>query len=114
MKSAEILILSAVRTPMGGFLGDLLTCTAPRLGAAAIAAAVARAGVEADQVGEAVMGCVLAAGVGQAPARQAVRFAGLPDSVTATTVNKVCGSGMKAIMIAADQLDLDSPTLRKP
>ena len=106
MKSAEILILSAVRTPMGGFLGDLLTCTAPRLGAAAIAAAVARAGVEADQVGEAVMGCVLAAGVGQAPARQAVRFAGLPDSVAATTVNKVCGSGMKAIMIAADQLAL--------
>ena len=90
MKSAEILILSAVRTPMGGFLGDLLTCTAPRLGAAAIAAAVARAGVEADQVGEAVMGCVLAAGVGQAPARQAAtlsaRFLGFtPESSAAST-----------------------------
>ena len=106
MKSAELLILSAIRTPLGGFQGDLLACTAPRLGAAAIAAAVERAGVEADRVGEAVMGCVLPAGVGQAPARQAARFAGLPDSVPATTVNKVCGSGMKAIMIAADQLEL--------
>jgi acetyl-CoA C-acetyltransferase len=106
MKSAELLILSAVRTPIGALQGDLAACTAPRLGAAAIAAAVARAGIEASDVGEAVMGCVLPAGVGQAPARQAVRFAGLPDSVPATTVNKVCGSGMKAIMIAADQLAL--------
>jgi acetyl-CoA C-acetyltransferase len=106
MKSAELMVLSAVRTPLGGFQGDLSTCTGPRLGAAAIAAAVARSGVVADDIGEAVMGCVLAAGVGQAPARQAVRFAGLPDGVPATTVNKVCGSGMKAIMIAADQLAL--------
>ncbi|HEY0281881.1 MAG TPA: acetyl-CoA C-acyltransferase [Rhizomicrobium sp.] len=106
MKSGELLILSAVRTPMGGFQGELSACSGPRLGAAAIAAAIARAGLEAGQIGEAVMGCVLAAGVGQAPARQAARFAGLPDSVPATTVNKVCGSGMKAIMIAADQLAL--------
>ncbi|MDE2135088.1 MAG: acetyl-CoA C-acyltransferase [Alphaproteobacteria bacterium] len=106
MKTIDLLILSAVRTPMGGFQGDLSACAGPRLGAAAIAAAVARAGLGGDDIGEAVMGCVLPAGVGQAPARQAVRFAGLPDSVPATTVNKVCGSGMKAIMVAADLLAL--------
>jgi acetyl-CoA C-acetyltransferase len=106
MKPAETLILSAVRTPLGGFQGDLAACTAPKLGAAVIAAAVARAGIAKEDVGEAFMGCVLPAGVGQAPARQAVRYAGLPDGVPATTVNKVCGSGMKAIMIAADVLAL--------
>ena len=104
MRSGETLILSAVRTPLGSFQGDLAACTAPRLGAAAIAAAVTRAGIAKEDVGEAFMGCVLPAGVGQAPARQAARYAGLPDGVAATTINKVCGSGMKAIMIAADAL----------
>ncbi|MDE1937583.1 MAG: acetyl-CoA C-acyltransferase [Alphaproteobacteria bacterium] len=106
MAASDIVILSAARTPIGGFQGDLATRTAPELGAVAIAAAVARASIEPEIIGEAVMGCVLPAGVGQAPARQAARFAGLPDRVSATTVNKVCGSGMKAIMIAADQLAL--------
>ena len=91
---------------MGSFQGELAACTAPQLGAAAIAAAVARAGISADDLHETVMGCVLPAGVGQAPARQAARFAGVPDSVPATTVSKVCGSGMKAIMVASDQLAL--------
>ena len=106
MRSSEVVILSAVRTPMGSFQGELAACTAPQLGAAAIAAAVARAGISADDLHETVMGCVLPAGVGQAPARQAARFAGVPDSVPATTVSKVCGSGMKAIMVASDQLAL--------
>ncbi|MDE2265922.1 MAG: acetyl-CoA C-acyltransferase [Alphaproteobacteria bacterium] len=106
MAASDIVILSAARTPIGGFQGDLATRTAPELGAVAITAAVARASIEPEIIGEAVMGCVLPAGVGQAPARQAARFAGLPDRVSATTVNKVCGSGMKAIMIAADQLAL--------
>lgn len=102
----DVVILGAARTPMGSFQGELAAATAPELGATAIAAAVKRAGVESTEIQEAVMGCVLTAGVGQAPARQAVRLAGLPDSTSATTVNKVCGSGMKAIMVAADQLAL--------
>ena len=102
----DIVILASARTPMGGFQGELASCTGPELGAAAISAAIARAGIGADDVQETVMGCVLPAGVGQAPARQAARFAGVPDRAPATTVNKVCGSGMKAIMIAADQLAL--------
>jgi len=106
MQIPEILILSAVRTPMGGFQGEFAALAGPQLGAAAIAAAIARAGIESGAVEETLMGCVLPAGVGQAPARQAARLAGVPDSVPATTVSKVCGSGMKAIMIAADQLAL--------
>ena len=102
----DIVILASARTPMGGFQGELALCTGPELGAAAISAAISRAGIEAGDVQESVMGCVLPAGVGQAPARQAARLAGVPDSVPATTVNKVCGSGMKAIMVAADQLAL--------
>lgn len=102
----DILILAAARTPMGAFQGELAACTGPELGAAAISAAVARAGIEAGDIQETVMGCVLPAGVGQAPARQAARFAAIPDAVPATTVNKVCGSGMKAIMMIADQLAL--------
>lgn len=102
----EIVILASARTPVGGFQGDLATATAPELGAAAISAAIGRAGLAPGEVEETVMGCVLPAGLGQAPARQASRFAGVPDSTPATTVNKVCGSGMKAIMIAADQLAL--------
>ena len=104
--TSNVVILSAARTPLGGFQGELSACTGPQLGATAIKAAVSRAGIGAGDVNEAIMGCVLPAGVGQAPARQAARFGGLPDGVPATTVNKVCGSGMKAIMIAMDQLAL--------
>ena len=106
MKSPEVFILSAARTPMGAFQGELAPLSGPQLGAAAIAAAIARSGVDSGAVQEVLMGCVLPAGVGQAPARQAARFAGMPDHVSATTVSKVCGSGMKAIMIAMDQLAL--------
>lgn len=102
----EAVILSAARTPMGGFQGELTGKTAPELGAAAIAAAVSRAGLKPEDINETLMGNVLSAGIGQAPARQASRFAGLPDSVPCTTISKVCGSGMKAVMIAADQLAL--------
>jgi acetyl-CoA C-acetyltransferase len=102
--SAEIVILSAARTPMGGFQGELTGSTAPQLGATAIKAAVERAGLKPSDIQETIMGCVLPAGLGQAPARQAGRYAGLPDGVPATTVNKVCGSGMKAVMLAADEL----------
>jgi acetyl-CoA C-acetyltransferase len=100
----DIFITGAARTPMGGFQGELSGLTGPQLGAAAIRAAVARAGVKAEEVDEAYMGCVLPAGVGQAPARQASIHGGLPNTVPCTTVNKVCGSGMKALMLAADQL----------
>ena len=106
MSVAQTVILSAIRTPMGGFQGELAPLSAPQLGAAAIAAALARSGIAPGDVGETVMGCVLSAGLGQAPARQASRFAALPDSVTCTTISKVCGSGMKAIMIGADQVAL--------
>ncbi len=100
----DIFITGAARTPMGGFQGELSGLTGPQLGAAAIRAAVARAGAKAEEVDEAYMGCVLPAGVGQAPARQASIHGGLPNTVPCTTVNKVCGSGMKAVMFAADQL----------
>ena len=104
--SAEdpIVIVGMARTPMGGFQGALSGLTAPELGAAAISAALARAGVSGDVVEEVVFGCVLPAGQGQAPARQATLGAGLPLSSGATTVNKMCGSGMKAAMIAHDLL----------
>ncbi|RVU39582.1 acetyl-CoA C-acyltransferase [Hwanghaeella grinnelliae] len=101
-----IVICSARRTPLGAFTGALSPLPAPVLGAAAIAAALEDAGVDPGSVGEVMMGCVLTAGQGQAPARQAARMAGLPDHVGATTVNKVCGSGMKTIMTAADLLSL--------
>ncbi len=104
MISTAIVIASAARTPMGGFQGELSGLTAPQLGSAAIKAAVVRAGIAAGDVGEVLMGNVLPAGVGQAPARQAALGAGVPDGVPCTTVSKVCGSGMKAIMIAADAL----------
>src|SRR5579862_8123185 len=104
MAMAETVILSGARTPMGAFQGELSSKSAPQLGAVAIAAALERAEVAPEQVEETLMGCVLPAGVGQAPARQASRHAGLPDSVPCTTISKVCGSGMKAVMIGADQL----------
>ncbi len=99
-----IVIVSGARTPMGSFQGSLASSTAPQLGAVAIRAAVARAGVPADQINEVLMGCVLPAGQGQAPARQAARYGGLPDSVPCTTVNKMCGSGMKTVMMAYEAL----------
>jgi acetyl-CoA C-acetyltransferase len=100
----DIFVTGAARTPMGGFQGELSGLTAPQLGAAAIRAAVARAGAKPEDIDEAYMGCVLPAAVGQAPARQASIHGGLPNTVPCTTVNKVCGSGMKALMLAADQL----------
>ncbi|NMG75828.1 acetyl-CoA C-acetyltransferase [Aromatoleum diolicum] len=99
-----VVIVSAARTPMGGFQGDLSGLSGPQLGAVAIKAAVERAGINPEQVQEVLMGCVLPAGVGQAPARQAALGAGLPLSAGCTTVSKVCGSGMKATMLAHDLL----------
>ena len=99
-----IVIVSGARTPMGSFQGSLASSTAPELGAVAIRAAVARAGMPADEITEVLMGCVLPAGQGQAPARQAARYGGLPDSVPCTTVNKMCGSGMKTVMMAYEAL----------
>lgn len=100
----DIYILSAARTPMGGFQGDFSGVTAPQLGAVAVKAALARAGLTGADIGETLMGNVLPAGLGQAPARQASLGAGIPDSVPCTTISKVCGSGMKAIMIGADAI----------
>jgi acetyl-CoA C-acetyltransferase len=100
----EVYIVSAVRTPIGSFGGALKEISATRLGAIAIKAAVDRAGIQPDQVNEVLMGCVLQANLGQAPARQAARYAGLPDNVVCTTVNKVCASGMKAIAQGAQSI----------
>jgi acetyl-CoA C-acetyltransferase len=99
-----IVIVAAARTPIAAFQGDFAALTAPQLGAAAIEAAVKRAGLKPEQVDEAVMGCVLPAGQGQAPARQAALGAGLPLATGCTTVNKMCGSGMRAAMFAHDML----------
>ena len=104
MLNDPIVIVSAARTPMGSFQGELKNFSAPELGAAAIRAAIERAGVQPEQVEEVIMGCVLPAGLGQAPARQAALGAGLPLSAGCTTVNKMCGSGMKAAMLAHDLL----------
>jgi acetyl-CoA C-acetyltransferase len=100
----EVIIASAARTPIGSFNGALSSLPAPRLGAVAIKAAVERSGVPADQIDEVLMGCVLQAGIGQAPARQAMRYAGLPDSVGATTIHKVCGSGLKTVIMASQMI----------
>jgi acetyl-CoA C-acetyltransferase len=100
----EAVILSAVRTPIGKYLGALADVPAPRLGAVAVAEAVRRAGAPADRIDEVIMGNVIQAGLGQSPARQAALKAGLPDTVAAYTVNKVCGSGLKAVMCAAQAI----------
>ena len=100
----SIVLLGARRTPLGAFQGVLAPATAPLLGAAALAAALQSSGVAATDLDEVIMGCVLPAGLGQAPARQAAILAGIPPSVPATTINKMCGSGMKAVMMAVDQL----------
>ncbi|QTB79087.1 acetyl-CoA C-acetyltransferase [Burkholderia pseudomallei] len=99
-----IVIASAARTPIAGFQGEFASLAAPQLGAAAIAVALERAGLQPEQIDEAVMGCVLPAGQGQAPARQAALGAKLPLSVGCTTINKMCGSGMRAAMFAHDML----------
>jgi len=103
-QSNPVVITGTARTPMGSFQGCLSALKAPELGAAAIRAAVERAGIEPGSVDDVIMGCVLPAGQGQAPARQAAIGGGLPDSVPCTTVNKMCGSGMKAVMMANDAL----------
>jgi acetyl-CoA C-acetyltransferase len=104
MKSDPVVIVSAARTPMGAFLGDFKAATAAELGAAAIRATLARVGLAADAVDEVLMGCVLQAGQGQAPARQAALGAGLAQATVCSTINKMCGSGMKATMLAHDLL----------
>lgn len=97
----DVFIVQGARTPIGSFLGALSSLSAPDLGSVAIQGVLQRSGVPTEAIEEVVLGCVLSAGVGQAPARQALRKAGLPDSVGALTINKVCGSGMKAVMLAA-------------
>ena len=104
MSQDPIVIVGMARTPMGGLLGDFASVPASDLGATAIQAALDKSGVAADSVDEALIGCVLPAGQGQAPARQAMRKAGLPDDTAAVTVNKVCGSGMKTMMLAHDSI----------
>lgn len=108
MSQDPVVIVSAARTPIGAMLGALSSLPAPELGAVAIKAAVERAGLKPDQVQEVLMGCVLPAGQGQAPARQATLKAGLPQATGATTLNKVCGSGMKAVMLAHDLIQAGS------
>lgn len=104
MNSDPVVICSALRTPMGNFQGELSALTSPQLGSQAIKAVLTAAKLRPEQVSEVYMGCVLPAGLGQAPARQASIGAGIPDSVPCTTINKMCGSGMKAIMLAHDAL----------
>ena len=105
-------IVSAVRTPIGRFLGGLSSLSAPELGGIALREAVARAGIPAEDVEEVIMGNVVQGGVGQAPARQAVIKAGLPSTISALTINKVCGSGLKAVMLAAQRIrDVDTQVI---
>ncbi len=106
-----VVIVGMARTPMGGFQGDLKDATAPQLGASAIRAALDRSGVGPETIDEVIFGCVLAAGQGQAPARQAAIAAGLPYAAGATTVNKMCGSGMKAVMLAHDLIAAGSASV---
>lgn len=106
MNTREIYIISAVRTPIGSFGGSLKDFSATQLGAFAIKAAVEKAGIKPEQVQDVLMGCVIQANLGQAPARQAAKFAGLPNEVNCTTVNKVCASGMKSIALAAQSIAL--------
>ena len=106
--SQDIVIVAGSRTAMGSFQGSLASLSAPQLGAESIRAALSRAHIAADQVDEVIMGCVLPAGLKQGPARQAMRLAGVPDHVGATTINKICGSGMKAVMQAADAIKAGS------
>ncbi|WP_407351893.1 thiolase family protein [Luteimonas sp. R10] len=108
---SDVVIVGAKRTAIGSFLGQFTGVPTPTLGAAAIRGALEQAGVAPDQVDEVIMGCVLPAGLGQAPARQASRSAGVPDAAGCTTINKVCGSGMKAVMFAHDLIRAGSSTV---
>ncbi len=108
---SDIVIVGAKRTAIGSMLGQFTGVPTPTLGAAAIGGALAQAGVAPDQVDEVIMGCVLPAGLGQAPARQAARAAGIPDAAGCTTINKVCGSGMKAVMFGHDLIKAGSATV---
>ena len=99
----DAVIISSVRTPTGKFLGALKGFTAPQLGGLVVAEAVRRAGVKPEEVDEVIMGCVIQAGVGQNPARQAALKGGLPDAVSALTLNMVCGSGLRSVMMASRQ-----------
>src|SRR5690606_17508295 len=107
----DVVIVGAKRTAIGSMLGQFTGVPTPALGAAAIEGALAHGGVAPDQVDEVIMGCVLPAGLGQAPARQASRAAGIPDAAGATTINKVCGSGMKAVMLAHDIIKAGSASV---
>ncbi|WP_218209349.1 thiolase family protein [Acinetobacter sp. F9] len=107
----DIVIVNGARTAMGGFQGSLASVTAPELGAASIKEAIARSGLQPADIEEVIMGCVLPAGLKQGPARQAMRQAGLPDSTGAVTINKLCGSGMKAVMQAADMIKAGSANI---
>lgn len=100
----DIFIVEGARTPIGSFLGELSAVSAPDLGSVAIQGVLKRSGLAPEWIGEVIMGCVLPAGIGQAPARQAMRKAGIPDSTGALTINKVCGSGMKAVMLGASEI----------
>lgn len=111
MSSDAVVIVSAARTPMGGFMGELSPVSATDLGTAAIKAAVSRAGIAGDDVSEVIMGCVLPAGLKQAPARQAMIGAGLPLGTGATTINKVCGSGLKTVMFGHDLIKAGSASV---
>src|SRR5919201_270690 len=102
--SRQPVIVAAARTPIGKFLGGLAPLTAPELGAVAIREALARSGVPAGELQEVIMGNVIQGGVGQAPARQAAIKAGIPSDVSSVTINKVCGSGLKAVMLAAQAI----------
>ena len=104
MSNRDVVIVSAKRTPIGAFQGALTPVTATQLGSVAIKAAIEAAGLKGSDIQEVIMGCVLPAGLGQAPARQAALAAGIPNSVPANTLNKMCGSGLKAVMMAADQI----------
>ncbi|AOY88331.1 acetyl-CoA acetyltransferase [Marinobacter salinus] len=104
MSDNSVVIAGSARTPMGGMMGSLSSVRSPQLGAASIKAAIERAGLQPADVQEVIMGCVLPAGLGQAPARQASRASGIPDSSGCTTVNKMCGSGMQAVIMAHDQI----------
>ena len=107
---SDVVIVGAKRTAIGSFLGQFTGVPSPTLGAAAIQGALAQSGLAADQVDEVILGCVLPAGLGQAPARQASRAAGIPDAAGCTTINKVCGSGLKAVMLAHDLIKAGSAT----
>lgn len=111
MSTDPVVIVAAKRTPIGGMNGQFVALTSPQLAATAIAACVQQAGLKGEDVSEAIIGCVLPAALGQAPARQAVLGAGLPKSIPCTTINKVCGSGMKATMLAFDQISAGSAAI---